>query len=52
MYLRLRKNKNEDWIKYQVNFLDFFVFNLIAGLVLGLSYTVIIAAIMWLGGII
>ena len=45
MWLRMRKNKEEKWEKYYVNFLDFFAFNLLAGLALGATYAIILAVI-------
>ena len=45
MYIRMRKNKEDEWVKYHINFLDFFTFNLVAGLALGLTSGIIIATI-------
>ena len=41
MYLRMRKTKKDKWEKMEVNMLDFFCWNLVMGLMLGLAWAVL-----------
>lgn len=42
MYIRMRKTKEDRWIKMEVNFLDYFLWNFIAGIILSLAMTVLL----------
>ena len=42
MWMRMRKSKDHKWEKMEVSILDFFCWNLVMGLLLGISYSVII----------
>jgi len=42
MWLRMRKTKKDKWEKMEVSVLDFFCWNLVMGLMLGISYSIII----------
>jgi hypothetical protein len=41
MYIRMKKHKDDEWIKMQVSVLDFFCWNLMMGLMLGLGWAVL-----------